>query len=299
MWLTVLVSVFAAGASPAQSAVDLCRVSGPPATYDLCKALATSSGAERSEAVAVALDNGLLSPDTGTRRAVFEFLLKRSAQFNPLPYRETIEKFAALEDSVRASQARAFLDETELKRAPRSERLHAHREAMVSGSVKLTRGTTWPRRSATHAAALEGLAELEPLIEKYAREDTEASAMGVTPEMLGETVRMRAGAADEADAELRAAKVVGGLTPVQFGSKMEKGSGFRQAVLELCQMTCDREPGGEPCKSLRAVWRQQTAVKEETAKARRPEAGRAETTTPREKGDRPWIDVMGTSVRRQ
>jgi len=130
-----------------------------------------------------------------------------------------------------------FLDSVELGRMSRDERLRIYSAAIVEGRTTLQHG--WPllRQTAIGAAAIDGLAELKPLIEAhYPEESAEVRSAFPLPELLVR-LELGAGASDREDANRLASERLAAMKDADFRDRMNTDAAFQKVVGDIAP-TC-------------------------------------------------------------
>jgi hypothetical protein len=122
--------------------------------------------ATRSERLRAAIRAGLLAEAGDPLSPVFSYLVSNERWLNPLTYLDILLEFDAV-DHKQWHRALRFLDQAELAKASRDRRIEVYKAAIVEGEVRLPRGERLVRASAMGLAAVDGLTELESVIDAY------------------------------------------------------------------------------------------------------------------------------------
>jgi hypothetical protein len=275
-----LPAVIAVADSPIIDAHGSC---GPLAT-PVCKAGAIKDPPAREEALRAAIQEGLFSGEAARREQVFRYLAENSRWIDLRPYAEIIEQFSKTDALHRGLW---LLDDNELARSTRDERLAAYRTAIQNGVARLARGRPLTRESAIAFAAAEGMVELEPLATQFSPMVEERWRKSFGFEAIPALFRLGEGAKDVEDAGRIAAGRLRAMDDDDFSSRMENDQGFRAAVLQIAQNVCAFDPfsgGRNPgCADISRIVRRQAALEEKTQKpvVQSNGAGKAPVTTER------------------
>jgi len=145
----------------------------------------------------------------------------------------------------------------------RDERLRIYSAAIVEGRTTLQHG--WPllRQTAIGAAAIDGLAELKPLIEAhYPEESAEVRSAFPLPELLVR-LELGAGASDREDANRLASERLAAMKDADFRDRMNTDAAFQKVVGDIATYVCAvdtfaprRNPG---CASIKDIVKRQSS----------------------------------------
>jgi hypothetical protein len=236
-----------------------------PAQQAVHDAASIQEPKEREEALRRSISEGLLSHDYATRDQVFAYLSNNSRWIDLRPYGEILLELSRVDDLHRG---RWLLDDAELSRSRREERLAIYQEAIRRGEISLRNGSPLDRFGAIEAVALEGLTELRPLLDLHYRELPKELQARTPYDELVESMELRAGAADREDAVKLAAHRVSVMRDEEVKARMDREAGFQTAVLQLADEACVADPfSGQRnagCADLRGVVRRQLAFAHET-----------------------------------
>jgi hypothetical protein len=211
-------------------------------------ALAIEDPEESKAAAREAVRKGLFS-DRQSRKNVITFL---STQRRWVPVEDYADILIEAHDAGLAD-GRGVLDYALLLRSPREYRIAIYGEAISNGTVTLAYGTSMPAYSAIGLAAVEGLSELQPLVE------ANIELVGTEAEYYLEMLALTSGGVDREDAAAKAVARLQAMPPHQLYDKMEKNSSFRRAVLQIVDFSCVE--GNDPrCLDLLEVSQKQQAL---------------------------------------
>jgi hypothetical protein len=245
-----------------------------PAQRAIRDAAMISEPAKRETELREAIRKGLLESDHETASLVFGYLSDASRWLDLRPFDDILMQFSKVDPVHRGAW---LLDQAEVPRMPRDERLRVYAEAIVNGSVTLRHGWPMPRQTAIFLASDDGLAELKPLIEAHYGEMA-LEVQRATP-LAEALVRLDlgAGASDREDAARLASERLAAMSDVEFRDRMDADAAFRTVVETLSSFVCRvdpfrarRNPG---CASIKSVVRRQVQVVENAAHARALAAG--------------------------
>jgi hypothetical protein len=136
----------------------------PPKAGAVCDAFAIEDPDLRRRAAWQAIQEGFLSPDEETRKAIWQEITSRSSSTDLSDFLPLLDRFGP---SVDPQGAPAMLDHIEITFGPRTSRIRLLGQAIRSGTVKQLHGTETPRFVAVWWAAYQGLSELRPMAEEY------------------------------------------------------------------------------------------------------------------------------------
>src|ERR1039457_2694452 len=151
------------GRSPADAIVGgvLNLTPAQKAIYD---AASVRDPRQREQALRQAVREGLFAKDREVRNQVFSYLSQNSRWIDLRPFAGIIEQFSKIDPLHRGLW---LLDDNQLARASRDERLATYRTAILAGEARLGRGRPLTRESAMAFAAADGMAEVEPLVTQF------------------------------------------------------------------------------------------------------------------------------------
>jgi hypothetical protein len=261
-------------------AVQSSRADGPggipalgPAAQAVNDAARISDPVAREAALRDAIRKGLLESSPAAANEVFGYLDDNIRWLDLRPYVDLLEEYHWL------GRGRGLADHVELFCAPRDERLRIYAAAIVEGSTKLKRGTPLLRQTAMSAAAIDGLAELKPLIETYYPEESAEVRQGLPLQELLVQLDLAAGGTDREDARRLASERLAAMKDADFRDRMNTDAAFQRVVTEVAAYICAvdpyrmrRNPG---CTSIKAIVKRQLQMEKTTE-----EAARATATTP-------------------
>jgi hypothetical protein len=263
------VAALAAADSPVIDAHGSCGRLAVP----VCRAAAIKDPSAREQALRVTIRQGLFSSDAARREQAFKYLAENSRWIDLRPYAETLEQFS---QSDALHRGLWLLDDNELARSSREERLAAYRTAIQEGTVRLSRGRPLTREAAIAFAAAEGMTEPEPLATLFSPMVEERWKKSFGLEAVPALFQLGEGAKDVEDAQRIAASRLRAMNDEDFSFRMEKDEGFRAAVIQVARGACmanpfsgERNPG---CADIRNVVQRQTVLEEQT----RTTAGRSQ-----------------------
>jgi hypothetical protein len=245
-----------------------------PATDAIAVAASISDPQRHDIELRQAISVGLLESDRDTASLVFSYLSDASRWLDLRPFDDILMQFAEVSHSHSIAW---LLDQAEVPRMPRDERLRVYAEAIVNGSVTLRHGWPMARQTAIRLASDDGLAELRPLIEAHYGEMA-PEVQRATP-LAEALVRLDlgAGASDREDAARLASERLAAMSDVEFRDRMDADAAFRTVVETLSSFVCRvdpfrarRNPG---CASIKSVVKRQVQVVENAAHARALAAG--------------------------
>ncbi len=232
----------------------------------------------RESALREAIRKGLLESKANVANEVLGYLGMNSRWLDLRPFEDIITEFGRSNNPT-SRNVGWFLDSVELGRMSRDERLRIYSAAIVEGRTTLQHG--WPllRQTAIGAAAIDGLAELKPLIEAhYPEESAEVRSAFPLPELLVR-LELGAGASDREDANRLASERLAAMKDADFRDRMNTDAAFQKVVGDIATYVCAvdtfaprRNPG---CASIKDIVKRQ----EQLDKKVRQASGTATTTS--------------------
>ena len=157
---------------------------------------------EREAALRQAIRKGLLETPPEVAGLVLGYLGEHSRWLDVRPFEDIITEYGRVNNPT-SSNVGWFIDSIELPRMSRDERLRLYSAAIVDGSTTLPHGWLLLRQIAMGMGAIDGLAELRPLIAVHYQElSSEAQRQNPLPELLIR-LDLGAGAIDREDAARR------------------------------------------------------------------------------------------------
>lgn len=240
--------------TPAQKAIhDAASVRGP---------------GQREEAVRQAIREGLSAEDKEVRNQVFSYLSQNTRWLDLRPFEKILLEFSRIDDTHRGQW---LLDDAELTHASRAVRLDLFQRAIVSGEITLPHGRALPRDLAMSFAALQGLGELEPLVEQFANHIEERWKESFQFETFPALFRLGSGARDREDALRLSSLRLASMADKDVKAKMDSDAGFRGAVLQVARDVCVADPFSgrlnSGCADMKSVVGRQTALDRGTRKS--------------------------------
>lgn len=239
-----------------------------PAVQRIISAARAGDAGSREIAVRQAIEAGLLHSDRKTRDEVFSFLSQNNRWIDLRPYGDILEQFGKVDGQHRGLW---LLDEAELAHGPREMRLGFFQKAIVNGGLTLPHGRGLPRELAMSFAAIQGLAELEPLVERYADQVEERWKKGFEFETFPVLFRLGSGAQDREDALLLASQRLSATAGHEVKAKMDGDAGFRGAVLQVARDVCATDPFSDRrnpgCTDMKNVIGRQIALERDARKS--------------------------------
>lgn len=184
----------------------------------------------REAALRKAMRETLLAGERRVRDAAYDCLINDLRRVDPRPFEDIWLEYDALEGRRYGSER---LDFAELRLGPRESRLRALGEAVVTGSVRLRRGSILLRDVAMRGAARQGLDELQPVVLAHLEEVAPDIRKVYHLEMLPFVFSLRAGAADEDEAVDLAARRLAEMNPETYRRRMREEDGFRAVVMDV------------------------------------------------------------------
>ena len=232
----------------------------------------------RESALREAIRKGLLETRPEVATEVLGYLGEHSRWLDVRPFEDIITEYGRSNNPT-SRNVGWFLDSVELGRMSRDERLRIYSAAIVEGRTTLQHG--WPllRQTAIGAAAIDGLAELKPLIEAhYPEESAEVRSAFPLPELLVR-LELGAGASDREDANRLASERLAAMKDADFRDRMNTDAAFQKVVGDIATYVCAvdtfaprRNPG---CASIKDIVKRQ----EQLDKKVRQASGTATTTS--------------------
>jgi hypothetical protein len=247
-----------------------------PAERAVRDAASLRDPAEREAALREAIRKGLLESEPKVANEVLGYLGDQMRWLDLRPFEDLLTEYGRIDPLH--YRATWLLDQAELFRTPRDERLRIYSAAIVEGRTTLKHGRPLPRQSAMLLASDDGLIELKPLIETYYPEEPADVRSGLPlPELLTR-LDLGAGASDREDANRLASERVAAMKDTEFRDRMNTDEAFRKVVDQIATYVCAidgfaprRNPG---CTSIKDVVKRQLQLEKTTE-----EAARAATTT--------------------
>ncbi len=244
------------------------------AIYDAAR---ISDPVTREAALRDAIRKGVLESEPVVAKEVVAYLGKGIRWLDLRPFEDILTEYGRTHPSDDA--VFWFLDDLDLFRAPRDERLRVYAAAIVEGSTRLKRGAPLLRQTAMRLAAADGLAELKPLIETYYPEETaQDRRLFPLPDLLVR-LDLGAGAADREDAYRLASERLAAMNDGVFRDRMNTDEAYRKVVEQISGDVCAvdpyrmrRNPG---CASIKDIVKRQLRLEKATE-----DAARATATTP-------------------
>ena len=266
-----------------------------PATEAIEKAARVADPAARETALRQAIRKGLLDREPAIANEVFGYLSRNIRWLDLRPFEDILTEYSRIDPLH--ERAMWLMDEAELLRTPRDQRLRIYSAAIVEGTTTLRHGRPLPRQSAMLLAAADGLAELKPLIEThYPEESAEVRRDLPLPELLTR-LELGAGAADREDANRLASERLAGMKDDEFRERMGTDAAFRKVVEDISSYVCipdpylvRRNPG---CASIKAIVKRQLDLEAKAAQVKSLGAGAA--TRPPKSFEQPaetWLGKM-------
>src|SRR5664280_71503 len=249
---------------------------GPP-LQAIQDAAQISDPVARGAALRDAIRKGLLESSSAVANEVFGYLSENTRWPDLHPFEDILTEYGRVDRlHYRAS---SLLDNAELLRATREERLMVYASAIVEGRTTLKRGSTLPRQSAMLLASDDGLAELKPLIETHYPEEPADVRLSLPLAELLIRLDLGAGAADREEANRLASERLAAMADTELRDRMNTDAAFQRVVTEVATYICAvdpyrmrRNPG---CTSIKAIVKRQLQMEKTTE-----EAARATATTP-------------------
>lgn len=225
--------------------------------------------AKREAALREAIRKGLLEKDPALANEVLGYLGRNSRWLDFRPFEDIINEYGRINPYSRNTGW--FLDEAELVRMPRDERLRTYSAAIVDGKAALKRGTPMIRLTAIASAAIDGLAELKPLIEAHYAELSAEDQQAFPLKELLLWADLGTGAIDREDAARLASERLAAMKDDEFRDRMNTDPAFQTVVDKVSSYVCGvdpylvrRNPG---CASIKAIVGRQLVVDKATRQA--------------------------------
>ncbi len=273
------------------------RVDSPPmsATTDAIeKAAMLSDPSERLEALRSAIRKGLLESEPGAAHGVFVYLSWNKRWLDLRPFEDIIMEYSRIDPLHRGA---GLLDEGELPRTSRDERLRVYSTAIVEGRATLRHGDVLVRQTAMGFAAFDGLEELKPLIEAHYMDEPEEVRQRLPLAELLIRLELGAGAVDREEAGRLASERLAAMKDGEFRDRMNTDEAFRKVVDRVASYVCAidpfarrRNPG---CASVKEIVRRQVQLEEQALQANK--AATATSTSPTQTDQDPsetWLGRM-------
>ena len=249
---------------------------GPP-LQAIQNAAQISDPVAREAALRDAIRKNLLESSPAVANEVLGYLGTSRRWLDIRPFEDILTEYGRIHPSNDAVSW--FLDEAELERLPRDERLRVYAAAIVEGRTTLKRGRPLLRQSAMLLASDDGLAELKPLLEAHHPEEPPDVRLSCPlPELLIR-LDLGAGGADREDANRLAGDRLATMKDTEFRERMNTDAAFQKVVTEIASYVCAvnpfaprRNPG---CASIKDIVKRQLRLEKVTE-----EAARATATTP-------------------
>jgi hypothetical protein len=134
---------------------------------------------------------------------------------------------------VHGSRFLALLDLQDLSSMDHDQRVEILRSAIVESKVKLARGSELHRINAISIATYSGIIELQPLVEKYLAEFTDADRAKYSL-----ALSLTVGANDRDDAMLLAAERLQAINACEFRRRMREDKIFFTVALDFTERAC-------------------------------------------------------------
>lgn len=251
---------------------------------------------QREEALRHAIREGLFADDQEVRTQVFSYLSQNIRWLDLRPYADVIEHFAR-EDSLH--RGLWLLDDDDLARAPRSERLVVYQAAIENGVTRLARGRPLTRESAMAFAASEGMTEIEPLVARFSVMVDERWKKSFGFASFPALFALGTGAANREDALRVASQRLAAMTDGEVKAKMDDDPGFRDAVLQVARDVCIADPfsgrRNPGCADMKLVTGRQVALGRETRRPEMATPGAGSPLAGEERGER-WLERLRQHV---
>jgi hypothetical protein len=239
-----------------------------PAQKAIHDAASVRDSRQREEALRQAIREGLFADDRKVRNQVFSYLSQNTRWLDLRPYGEILLQFSRSDETHRG---RWLLDDVELARSRREERLSIYQEAIKRGHISLRNGSPLDRFGAVEAVALEGLSALRLLVDQHYGDLPKDLQARAPYDELVESLELRAGAADREDALRLSSQRLAAMADKEVKAKMDADSGFCRAVLQVARNVCVADPfsgrRNPGCADMKSVVVRQTALDRDTRKA--------------------------------
>jgi hypothetical protein len=245
------------GSADATTRVTQIRIDCGEHIPAVCKAAKIEDPAEREKELYRTLAEALQSPLPYTRAEAFAVLARLEypppelplSPLDPRPLREALIRFDELEGSDRGL---GLVERIDLRHASRDQRARIYHRAISEGSAPAGRSFVLPRGLAMERAALEGMADLRPLIQRFCPEEVPGDC-GELRYWLA-SLELREGGLDQADADARAVKRIAALPATELWSKIKSDLPWARVVSEVRSNVCET-PESEPCRDIKASLR--------------------------------------------
>jgi len=222
----------------------------------------------RETALREAIRKGLLESEPGVAHQVFSYLSRSDRWLDLRPFEDIIMEYSRIDPLHRGA---GLLDEAELPRLPRDERLPVYSTAIIEGRATLRRGDILVRQTAMGLAACDGLEELKPLIEAHYMDEPEEVRQRLPLAELLIRLELGAGAVDREDAGRLASERLAAMKDQEFRDRMNTDEAFRKVVDQVASYVCAidafaprRNPG---CASVKDIVTRQMGLEEMSLKA--------------------------------
>ena len=191
-----------------------------------------------------------------------------------------------------------------LSQLSQSQRAKIYWEAVRNGSVDIGGVDPLVRTVALSRAAGEGLTEFEGTIREYTKEINAGEDNIIDGHLDGRLLwqlKLRAGAEDAKDAEVRAAGRMAEMEDTTFRDLVTKDANFRGVVQvfqeDVCNLETGRARNADACKGMARVYLKQDALQRRLTQ-------RAATATPgsepkSEQTEPDWLVRLRTATREQ
>lgn len=259
------------------------------AAQQIQRAAALPDGVEREDALRIALRAGLTQPDKAACDEVFEYLTSNQRWLDLRPYAEIVRQV----DPTHSRKANWLLDEAELIHGLRSDRLRWFDLAITGGEVKLPHGRPLTRELAMSFAAIQGLSELEPLIQQYAAQVDERWRKSFQFESFPSMFELGNGAENREDALRLASERLAQMEDSDVRARMDRDAGFRMAIFQVAEDVCALNPFSgrlnKGCSKMKEVVRRQIVLDRNTV-------GQASKTLKAETFEVDWLEGLKQRV---
>jgi hypothetical protein len=251
----------------------------------------------REDALRDAIRDGLLSADPAIRDRIFSYLSENTRWLDLKPYADVIEQFAKTDSLHRGLW---LLDDNELAKAPRTERLVVYRAAIENGVTRLGRGRPLTRESAMAFAASEGMTEVEPLVAQFSPMVEARWKESFQFQTFPALFQLCGGAQDREDALRLASQRLAAMADKEVKAKMDDDSGFRGAVLQVARDVCAADPfsgnrRNPGCADMKGVIGRQMALELHARKAD-AESSAIGSASPAEERSDSWLTKLRQHV---
>jgi hypothetical protein len=240
-----------------------------PRARAILDALRLPTGSTRSDAFTHAVCAALSSDDQETVRQAVA-VVGYNDRWLDATWLESALKVLPV-DNPQYLWLQRVIDERRFAVAPRSFRLSAYQEAIVTGSARMGPVARVLRPSSMGSAALEGLSELMPAIEEHHNELPEAWKAHFPLEMLRWQAKLGEGAETLEEAITLASSRLLDLAPAVFLTNFTESDGFSLAVTRYADYACRRGPLmdtiGSACANLRKLYQRGVATQQDRESA--------------------------------